>query len=123
MFCEIVYFVIPVRRRAKRELKQGERMYPGTTMHSNKCNVGLRNGHVTRARGIARVRQNQRWDSGMISRITATPARPHGGLDGNVLEGYDNPHIRLDHAELEVLEREDVETHINLPPILRHGRA
>ena len=92
-------------------------------MSSNECYIGLSNGHVTRARGIARVRPDQRWDSKLIAKITGTPARPHDGLDDSVLEGFDNPHLHLDHDELQALEGDDDDPSLHLPPVLRHDRA
>ena len=55
------FFFVPKRRRAKLDLCWAEGVYLGTLMGSNECLVGLPNGDVTRARGVGRMRENQRW--------------------------------------------------------------
>ena len=104
-------------------MKWGLGVYLGTLMKSNECYVGLPNGHVTRARGIARVRPDERWSADAISKITGTPAKPHDGVDDCILEGYENQHLLLDDHELKLLEGDDQDAIEGLPPALRPDRA
>ena len=78
-------------------------------MKSNESYIGLANGQVTRARGIARITANQRWSADRISCIAGTPGKPHGGLDDSILEGLAEPHLMEDHKDIEHLQDDDPE--------------
>ena len=115
-----MYVFIRKKRRAKLDLKWGIGIYLGTLMSSNECYIGLPNGHVTRARGVARIQADQRWSATTVSNVSGTPARPHDGLDDSTLEGFVNPHLMLDEDELRHLEDEEPLVDEHLPLALRH---
>lgn len=106
-FGETVFFFMPVRRRATLELKWSMGTDLGTLMSSNDSFIGLPNGDVTRARGIARIRPDQRWDGSRLQTITGVPGRPHDTDDVSILETLVRPHIYLDDDERAALDQED----------------
>ena len=92
-------------------------------MTTNEALIGLPDGDVTRARSIARLVPNQRWDKDAILAIRGVPAnpRPRNPADDSVIESMHNPHIMLDAEQLSELEDEQVLTS-DMPVCLHEGR-
>ena len=92
------------------DLKWSPGIFLGNMMSSNEAIVGLPNGDVTRARGIARIRPDQRWDLALVNKLQGFPWLPSKGEDDSVLECMDNPHMYIDAEQRKLLEGElDVE--------------
>ena len=72
-FGERVFFFGPEKGRSNLDLKWSTGIYLGTMMSSNEALIGLPNGDVTRARGIARIRPDQRWDLTLVNKLRGTP--------------------------------------------------
>ena len=106
-FGERVLFWIPVRRRAKLDLKWGAGIFLGTTMHSNEAFIGLESGDVVRSRALCRVQPSQRWSRKHVQALTGSPSRQSATADDAEIEGYAEPHVSLGEAQRKLLERED----------------
>ena len=83
-----VNFYIPKKRRSKLGLALATGVYLGTLMGINGCYIGMDSGVVTRARGVARVREDERWDPHSDEATSGTPGRPRQGPDDSIIEGY-----------------------------------
>ena len=75
-FAERVFFLIPKRRRSNLDLRWGSGVFLGTLMSSNEALIALPDGDITRARSIARLVPNQRWNTEAILAIKGVPGRP-----------------------------------------------
>ena len=82
-------------------------MYLGSSTNSNDHYVGRRDGVVTRARTLARVPLERRWDSDLLAKITGTPDKPNpSGLDDAVLEASHLLHEDADKDLSDLLSKE-----------------
>ena len=68
-FGEKVFFFVPTKRRSNLDLRWSAGIFLGTVMSTNEALVGLPNGDVTRARGVARLRPDQRWDINLMNKL------------------------------------------------------
>ena len=87
---------VSVKRRSNLDLKRSTGFVLGTMMASNEALIGLSNGDVTRARSIARIRPDQRWDLNLVNKLQGLPWQPSRGPDDSILECLDNPHLYID---------------------------
>lgn len=95
-FREHVVFWIPKARRAALDTMWAPRTFLGTTMTPNEAYVATPGGHVTRARGMPRVRPDVRWRPGIVEQITGIPDYLNGLADDSIIEGKADPHIQRD---------------------------
>ena len=105
-----MYFV-PRRRRVKLDRRYEQGIYLGTAQNSNEHFVSRPDGAVTRARAVARLPLEQRWDKLAVENIVGTPAVPNPGMnddDDALLESHYEPHLDADAELRERLSKDDV---------------
>ena len=76
-FGERVFYFVLKRSRTKLDRRWNDGVYLGSSQSSNEHFIGLSSGNVVRARGLARVRAELRWDRKRLSRIHGTPMDPN----------------------------------------------
>ena len=97
-FGEGVFYLIPKKLRAKRNITWKLGVYLGDAPNSNESFVGTWCGDVIRARGLVRVVEGSRWSHTAIQRITGTPAKPNpsGNQAYQSIEESVDPYAGLD---------------------------
>ena len=104
-----MYFV-PNRKRYKLDRRYDEGIFLGTSCSSNEHFIGRPDGAVTRARAVARVPLERRWNKHNLMSINGTPASPNpAGADDADLEALAEPHDDADHELRELFNREDAD--------------
>ena len=72
-FGERIYYSVPKKARAKRNLRWEIGIYLGHMHSSNELFVGTGNGNVIKARSAVRLVENARWSLESIQKIIGTP--------------------------------------------------
>ena len=72
-FGERVFYYTPKKSRAKLDKRWKLGVYLGHAANSNEAFVGIKNGNVVKARGIARVVEGSRWNKDLVLKIIGVP--------------------------------------------------
>ena len=109
-FGERILFFVPKRRRAKLDRKYAEGIYLGSSLNSNEHVIARADGFVTRARSVARVPSQKRWDPKLLANVRGTPAKPIPPTeDDALLEEHLQPHVDADDDLKDLLEQEGLD--------------
>ena len=89
---ERVFYLVLKRTRTNVDRRWNDDIYLSSSQPINEHFIGLASGNVVRARGLARVRAEYRWDTDRVAKIHGTPMDPN---EDNTIEECKDPHRML----------------------------